>query len=682
MRIAGLTSMAVAIVVLAATLDARAQAPAAPAAPNTLWSFLGIPQGFNKIKDATANKSGNNPSNERKPPLKRIADPSNLESQNPAIKAAAKVKAEEDLAPQKIKAIKYLATIGCGCYPGVKEALVAALDDCTEAVRYEAAIALCQAAGDHCSKCGKTCCSAAVMSKLEEMAHEQDDSGCFKESSPRVRAAAENALNACRQKLPPGSEPIEAPQKEVPLQPTPAAPESRPNIEIPVPEDNRTPAPTRGAALRPEHGQVIERSEFAATVKPQVDGVRVDTISLSRTEIASEEVAGETVAMNRRPRWCPPSPCPTEEAAPSKAAPGETAPAAPSEQPAPSNALAGNFGATSGPTSAAPNMIGDIFGAGGIFIQNEEGEGPTTLGRAPLPGNTVPRFKMADNTSPLPQDRVYFDYSFYGNVQISDPGIGVNGFAPGFEKTFFDGRMSIELRAPMAATLDHNIFFDNSTRTSVGELGDLGIAMKLLLVQNERFALSGGLAMTVPTGPDERFFTNHQDPDIDILIKSESVHLMPFFGLQWTPNDRWFSITYLQFDVDANGNAVSVDNGEISLTPLGRYREPTFMYLDTALGCWLYRSDCPHNYLTGLAPVVEAHVNQSLERSPILSSNGNQVGGDVNGNPINNITIVDLTVGLHAELCGKTTMTAGYCLPVTGDRQFDGQFLFYVNRRF
>ena len=428
MRVAGLISIMVASVLLAAALDARAQTPvpAAPAAPNTLWSFLGIPQGFNKIKDATANKSGNNPSNERKPPLKRIADPANLESQNPAIKAAAKVKAEEDLAPQKIKAIKYLATIGCGCYPGVKEALVAALDDCTEEVRYQAAIALCEAAGDHCSKCGKTCCNAAVMSKLEEMAHGQDEKGCFKESSPRVRAAAENALNACREKIPPGSVPLEEPpKKEVPLQPTPAAPELRP--EVPAPDSTPTPVPARGAAIQPNQGRVIERAEFEAATKPQMDGVQVHTVSFPGGESvggerAVEEKAGETVAMRQRPRWCPPSPCPTEEAAPGKAAPTEAAPGTPIEQPAPSNALAGNYGATSGPTSAAPNMIGDLFGAGGVFVRIDENETPTTLTRAPLAGNTVPRFKMADNTSPLPQDRVYFDYSYYGNVQIGRPG--------------------------------------------------------------------------------------------------------------------------------------------------------------------------------------------------------------------------------------------------------------------
>jgi len=58
-------------------------------------------------------------------------------------KAAAEIKAEEDAAPQKIKALRYLATIGCaGCYPGVEEGLLAALDDCTESVRYEAVKAL------------------------------------------------------------------------------------------------------------------------------------------------------------------------------------------------------------------------------------------------------------------------------------------------------------------------------------------------------------------------------------------------------------------------------------------------------------------------------------------------------------------------------------------------------------
>ena len=184
-----------------------AQAPAPPpvpaAPPPTIWNSLGIPQGVHKIQDALINPLGNHPKLERKPALKQIADPANQESPNPAIKAAAKAKADADLAPQKIKAIKYLGTVCCGCAKNkdeVKEALVAALDDCTEEVRYEAALALCHCAGNPCTTCnGGSCCDAKVMNKLLKVSEGKDAQGCWLEPSARVRAAAANALGACQQ---------------------------------------------------------------------------------------------------------------------------------------------------------------------------------------------------------------------------------------------------------------------------------------------------------------------------------------------------------------------------------------------------------------------------------------------------------------------------------------------------
>jgi hypothetical protein len=167
-------------------------------AVTTLWNFLGIPQGVNKIRDATANRRGNFPGLERKPPLKGIADPENLASKNPAIKKAAEIKQEEDLKPQKIKALKYLARIGCGCYPGVKEALMAALDDCTEEVRFVAAQQIGLAAGTKCATCNKNCCCDEDMTKkLAEVAYEKDDCGCWLEPSERVREAAREAMRLC-----------------------------------------------------------------------------------------------------------------------------------------------------------------------------------------------------------------------------------------------------------------------------------------------------------------------------------------------------------------------------------------------------------------------------------------------------------------------------------------------------
>ena len=73
--------------------EAKVSLPAAAplqSGPGTFWNFLGIPQGSQAVRDARLNRFGNHPNRERVPPLKRIADPSNLESKNPAIAAAAK----------------------------------------------------------------------------------------------------------------------------------------------------------------------------------------------------------------------------------------------------------------------------------------------------------------------------------------------------------------------------------------------------------------------------------------------------------------------------------------------------------------------------------------------------------------------------------------------------------------
>ena len=221
---------AVGLTILLASVETfAAEVPAPPPAasvPPTLWSFLGLKQTADKYKkhlvvhkEKKAEKQALQGGHaclkhlfgplcpcgcpkceilKKKPPLAPLADPANLESPNPAIKAAAEIKAEEELAPQKIKAIRYLSTIGCRCYPQVKPALLAALDDCTEEVRYEAALAFCRSAGNPCTVCNSsTCCDPDVRKKLADLASGMDDQDCWKEPSPRVRSAAAGALNAC-----------------------------------------------------------------------------------------------------------------------------------------------------------------------------------------------------------------------------------------------------------------------------------------------------------------------------------------------------------------------------------------------------------------------------------------------------------------------------------------------------
>ena len=204
----------------------------------TLPQFLGITgacEGIKQLIDRLRNRLGSIfPGLEAKPEILSITDPANLQSDNPAIASAAAVKSEEDAAAQKAKAIAYLASVGCaGCYPGIEDALLAALDDCTELVRFETAKALRSTANMPCKNCCRSaCCGPKIRAKLIKLAYETDAQGCYLESSDRVRRMARLALANCncvpekpgqtqQQRLPeegPGAEeaPVPAPVAALP----------------------------------------------------------------------------------------------------------------------------------------------------------------------------------------------------------------------------------------------------------------------------------------------------------------------------------------------------------------------------------------------------------------------------------------------------------------------------------
>ena len=270
-------------------------------------------------------------------------------------------------------------------------------------------------------------------------------------------------------------------------------------------------------------------------------------------------------------------------------------------------------------------------------------------------------------------------------INSPNPDIGVNSYTPGFEKTFLGGLMSIELRLPMATTLDNNVFFDGTTNTSQGEIGDLALAVKGLLVRRDTFLLSGGLAMTVPTAQGSQYYLGQSYSNPLMTISNQSVHLMPFFGVFWTPNDRLFAVGYFQVDVDVNGDPVAVgDNSSPPTVQIGRFRDPTMLYVDLALGYWFRRSDSAEYLVTGLAPVVELHVNQSLDSSSSLSSfnaNGPAEAISVTG-AFDTFSNFDLTVGARLELQEHDVDRRVLRAADVPTESFDGEFRFLVNHRF
>jgi hypothetical protein len=161
------------------------------------------------------------PGLEARPPMLALTDPANMkEDANPSVKAAAEAKAEQDQAPQKVKAITFLASLGCGkCYPDTEMALLAAMDDCNESVRFASVSAIRKAAGGPCRTCcNGSCCSEKIVEKLRKIAYDSDNCGGHLEQSARVRRMARLALCACGSPCPSpeSSEPEEGPSVEKP----------------------------------------------------------------------------------------------------------------------------------------------------------------------------------------------------------------------------------------------------------------------------------------------------------------------------------------------------------------------------------------------------------------------------------------------------------------------------------
>jgi len=203
---------------LAFLLSSSLGCAASPVPVPTFWDKLGIPQATAALRDSTINRSGRFPGLEKKPPLLKIADPANLKPEKPEmIQVAAKIKAEQDQKKQKIKAIKFLADVNCGCYnkdDAVAKAFLAALEDCDPDVRTAAIEGLSKAAGN-CSKCRTgcetTCCTEDIYKKLQDVAFGVDEKGCFKEPVIEIRKAAAALVKKCPCPTPKPLEEIPAP---------------------------------------------------------------------------------------------------------------------------------------------------------------------------------------------------------------------------------------------------------------------------------------------------------------------------------------------------------------------------------------------------------------------------------------------------------------------------------------
>jgi hypothetical protein len=321
--------------------------------------------------------------------------------------------------------------------------------------------------------------------------------------------------------------------------------------------------------------------------------------------------------------------------------------------------------------AAAQSSFGDFF-SGGSKLTSSALLGGTLGVRSivlPLSGGDR-RYKLTEHNSPIPQDRVFFNYHHFENALSDAVGNPANldRFTFGVEKTFRDGLWSIELRVPFASGLSS----DQNGPTSFGqEFGNIALTFKRLLHTSECLTVSAGLGVIFPTADDAAVINGTSS----LRMKNEAYHLLPFLGIQWMPNDCLWVQFFTLADFDLNGNTTTwvIAGGN---PRVDNYRDQNLLFIDVSVGYWLFHCPDECRLLTGLAPIIELHYSTTLQDTDVFSASGQSANDNFVSNPFNRMDVVNLTAGLRAELFGRSYLTVAGVAPLRkGDEKlFDAEF--------
>lgn len=271
---------------------------------------------------------------------------------------------------------------------------------------------------------------------------------------------------------------------------------------------------------------------------------------------------------------------------------------------------------------------------------------------------SVRGFKISENQSPRPEDRVFYSFNYFANVNgaindaLDTPVTNLRAYRHvfGFEKTFDEARGSFGLRFPI-----HTLVADNRMQANFTQFGgtyqapgNLTAFTKYILKENPETGslFSVGFAITPPTGP--RTFAG-----FPTTSNIKTTFFQPFIG--YLVNfDRWFLHGFSAFDFPA-------DN-----------REVTLIYNDVGVGYFLYQAQDTERLLSAVVPTFEVHVNTPLNhRNPFLAD-------DPTGTP----NVVNLTYGVNFLFRRNAVLTFGWVNPVTTPKPFDYEALLLFNLRF
>ena len=289
-------------------------------------------------------------------------------------------------------------------------------------------------------------------------------------------------------------------------------------------------------------------------------------------------------------------------------------------------------------------MIGDASPLAGKQPPSLDTRPPGLNIKAPSQSITSRGFKIAENQSPIPQDRVFFGFNYWNDVNqqlykhFESPikNVEVYRYVWGMEKTFNNGLGSIGFRLPL-----YNISAAPRVSTipsggTSSALGDLNLFIKHIFYSNPETGAvtSGGLAISPQTATSQFAGAKYLQP-------YNTTTIQPFVGYF-----RKFDKVYIQ----------GFSSFEFPIA----FNQPTLMYNDFGVGYYVYRDPTGEGFITAVAPTIEVHINTPL----------NHRGAYDRFDRFGTADTVNITYGVNTRFGQRSVLTMAAVSPVTGPRPF------------
>lgn len=332
-----------------------------------------------------------------------------------------------------------------------------------------------------------------------------------------------------------------------------------------------------------------------------------------------------------------------------------------------------SFGTENQPPINGPLLAGNTLDAFYAF------DFVTTLA-VPTPGGDglIGRSNVATTNTPLPTNRLYFDYSLMSNAVPTNRSGSLDRFTFGFERAInviFEGRLSVEARFPFAASLDNQISIESGMGSSQVEMGNALLILKYLISSSENFAMSGGLGVSAPTGSD--IAIGSLNGNQFLKFNNDSSHLKPFLAFAYVPDGRFFTSGFVEYDTPAGSNQVMLNLDGRGLRNVGNLRDASHLLVDLAAGYWIGSPD-DHGLVRRWAPTMQLHYDRGLGDTSVVKGPSYRLL-DISDNR----ELLNLLVGATLDLDRNRYLSFGYVTGIGGDGSAsEGEFRAMLNLPF